>query len=97
MDPTPTVDIVPAEDHSGWFGTLFNVYCFIKAAFLIFISLQGIMWWRKDFKKFWPIICLLIVGIVVIGWEAIYRLGPKNIAPIFILQVMAQHSVIGCV
>jgi len=85
------------EDHSGWFGLVFNIYCFIKAAILIFLSLQGIMWWRKDCKKNWNIIVLLIVGIIVIGWEAIYRLGPKNIAPIFILQVMAQHSVIGAV
>lgn len=86
MDPsTNTVDIVSDEDKGGWFGTFFNVYCFIKAAFLIFISLQGIMWWRKEYRKSWPIIALLVVGIVVVGWEAFYRLGPKNIAPIFIL------------
>jgi len=95
LDIEPVV--VEEEDHSGWFGLVFNIYCFIKAAILIFLSLQGIMWWRKDCKKNWNIIVLLCVGIIVIGWEAIYRLGPKNIAPIFILQVMAQHSVIGAV
>jgi hypothetical protein len=96
FDPTPPDSVIETEpivelekEKGGYLKIIFDWFIWIKAAVLIFLNAQGIWWHKKDARKNYFIIILLVMGIIIIGWHGFLRLWGRRIMPIFVCQCVA--------
>ena len=73
-----------------------DVFVVVKAAVLIFFSLQGIVWWcKRSFLK-GTVIFILIISIAIVISEMAYRFTHRGIRFRYVLNAVSQWQVFAC-
>ena len=82
-------DVETQVNEEGWIGTIVDICVILNAIIVIYISATGIeKWWKMPFIQD-TVPPLLMLSIIVVIGEVIHRFGPRDIAPLFILQAVA--------
>ena len=72
-------EYIDVETCSGLVKSIINVFVIVKAVILIAVSLRAIVWFCKSNYRSFVIISLLMLSIVLVISEVIYRFTDANL------------------
>ena len=72
-------EYIDVETCSGVVKSIINVFVIVKAVILIAVSLRAIVWFCKSNYRSFVIISLLMLSIVLVISEVIYRFTDANL------------------
>jgi len=74
--------------------SIIDILIVIKGILLIIATMKGYMWWKKGVHLARAVRIMLIVSIVLIALQTSYGFTHRHIGPLFMLQTLAQYSVL---
>ena len=60
--------VLTDKECNNWIAHFFDVFIFLKAAFIIFFSMKGIMLWRRSNFMGCQVIMLLTVSMILVSF-----------------------------